>query len=100
MNQRLPAVFKLAAGIAATALIAEFAHRWLEQAMLARLGHEAATVMLANGIADGAVRWRAEGGWTHRVAHLSGSADKPTRARVAAALAARPGVHDVEWDRR
>ncbi len=100
MTQRLPAAVKLATGIAATALIAQSANRWLEQALLAQLGGQAAAVLLANGVGDGAVRWQADNGWTHRIAHLSGTADAATRARVTASLAARPGVHDAVWDPR
>ncbi len=93
----LPAWQKLVTGFAAAGLVAWLGYGYERQALLARLGSEAAEVMLANHVADGAARWTSPAGWTSRTARLSGSADAATRARIAAELAARPGIHSVVW---
>jgi hypothetical protein len=92
--------FKLLTGIAATGLIANLAYGYESQALLAKLGTEAAIVMAANGVTDGAARWTNERGWPYRVARLSGTADAATRARISAQLSAQPGIHAVIWQDR
>ncbi len=91
---------KLLTGIAASALLAKAAYGWTAQSILARLGTKAAVVLVANGVTDGAARWQSPAGWTSRTARLTGTADPATRARIAAELAAQPGIHAVEWDTR
>lgn len=92
--------FKLLTGVAATALIANLGYGYETQALLAKLGSKAATVMAANGVTDGAARWTDHRGWPYRVARLSGTADTATRARISTQLGAQPGIHAVTWQDR
>lgn len=97
----LPALAKLATGIAASGLVATVAHRWQAQSLFADLGRPVAAAMLAHGVRDGSVRWTTDNGWTWRIARLSGTADAATRAAVLAEVRRTPGIHDAIWqDRR
>ncbi len=97
----MPVWAKLVTGLAACHLLATTAFLWQRQTLMAALGGEAAAVLLANGVTDGAARWTDGEGHLSRIARLSGSADPATRARITAQLAARPGIAGVVWqDRR
>ena len=93
----LPIFIKLLTGIAATSLIAFAANMFESQRILAKLGYRASRTFVANGVTDGAVAWRTDNGWTHRIARLSGTADAATRARIRTQLAAKDGIAGVEW---
>lgn len=92
--------WKLLTGVAATALLARGAWYIDKQAMLAHLARPIVPVMLAEGVTDAAVRWDNDAGWIWRIAHLSGTADPATRARVIAAVRRQPGIADAEWMER
>ncbi len=97
----MPGWTKLVTGLAACHLLATAAFLWQRQTLMAVLGAEAAAVLIANGVGDGAARWTDAEGHASRLARLSGTADAATRARIAAQLAARPGIAGVVWqDRR
>jgi hypothetical protein len=96
----LPVWAKLLTGLAAIQLIAFAAYVWQRQSLLTVLGGEAAAVLMANGVTDGAARWTDAQGHSSRLARLSGSADAATRARITAQLAARPGIAGVVWQDR
>ncbi|PZN93919.1 MAG: hypothetical protein DCF31_11010 [Alphaproteobacteria bacterium] len=101
MASAVPAAIKLLTGLAGVHLLASAAFIVQRQAIMSKLGGEAAAVLLANGIADGTAHWSDAEGHVSRLARLSGTADAATRARVAAQLAARPGIAGVVWqDRR
>jgi len=89
---------KLAAGVAATGLLAGAAHRWEAQALYAKLGRRIVPVLVAASIPDARVTWTSPAGWSRRVPRLSGTADAATRARVIAEITAQPGVHDTRWE--
>ncbi|WP_426164993.1 hypothetical protein [Sandarakinorhabdus sp. DWP1-3-1] len=101
MASAVPAAVKLLTGLAGVHLLASAAFVTQRQSVFARLGTEAAAVLAANGVSDGAARWTDAEGHGSRLARLSGTADAATRARIAAQLAARPGIAGVVWqDRR
>lgn len=89
---------KLVTGIAGTSLIAAMAWQVARTPLLSDLGVRTAEVMMANGITDGRAQWQSPGGWTRRVARLSGTADAATRERTRLAIADLPGVSDAVWE--
>lgn len=97
--ERVPpdAWLKLAAGVAATGLLAGAAHRWEAQALYAKLGRRIVPILVTAHVPDAKLSWSNASGWSGRVARLSGTADAATRARVIAEVAALPGVHDARW---
>ncbi len=97
MASAVPAAIKLLTGLAGVHLLASAAFVVQRQGIMTNLGGEAAAVLLANGITDGAAHWADDEGHVSRVARLSGTADAATRARVAAQLAARQGIAGVVW---
>jgi hypothetical protein len=88
---------KLATGLLASLVLADLAYLYERQALLAKLGRPVARVLLAHGVTDGAANWTDARGFTRRTARLSGTADAATRARIAAEVAAVPGIHAVTW---
>jgi outer membrane protein OmpA-like peptidoglycan-associated protein len=88
---------KLITGIAGTSLLAAVAWDFARAPLLSHLGVRTAEVMMANGITDGRIQWQTPGGWTVRVARLSGTADAVTGERTRAAVAGLTGVHDALW---
>jgi OOP family OmpA-OmpF porin len=94
---RTELTLKLVTGIAGTSLLAGLAWQVARAPLLSDLGVRTAEVMVANGITDGSALWISPGGWTSRVARLSGTADAATRERIRAAVAGLSGVHDALW---
>lgn len=90
-------VLKLVTGVAGTSLLAAMAWQVARAPLLSDLGVRTAEVMMANGITDGRAQWQTPGGWTWRVARLSGTADAATRERTRIAVAALSGVNDAQW---
>ena len=88
---------KIAVGLVATIVVAAAAHLLNRSPILSDLGARTADVMAANDITDARTNWVSDGGWTSRVARISGTADAPRRARTLAAIAALDGVHDSVW---
>jgi outer membrane protein OmpA-like peptidoglycan-associated protein len=88
---------KLVTGVAGTSLLAAMAWQVARAPLLSDLGVRTAEVMMENGITDGRVQWQTPGGWTWRVARLSGTADAATRERTRVAVAALSGVNDAQW---
>jgi hypothetical protein len=91
---------KLLAGVAATLVVARGGAMYQGQPLMAALSGAAADAMEAEAVADGSVSFRAQGGMVGRVAHLSGTADAATRARVLARLRQHPGIADAVWVER
>ena len=89
---------KLCVGIAGTSLLATAAYKLNRAPLLSTLGARTADVMVAHGITDGRANWVTPGGWTFRVARLSGTADAATRARTRAAVADLTGISDALWE--
>jgi outer membrane protein OmpA-like peptidoglycan-associated protein len=94
---RAELALKLITGIAGTSLLAAVAWDFARAPLLSDLGVRTAEVMMANGITDGRIQWLTPGGWTVRVARLSGTADAVTRERTRVAVAALTGVNDAKW---
>ncbi|WP_353218457.1 hypothetical protein [Sandarakinorhabdus sp.] len=94
------AAFKLLAGLAATVLAARAGDFVYGQRVMAQLSGAAADAMIAAGVADGSVNFRAPGGVSGRAARLSGTADAPARAAVIARLRQHPGIVDAWWVER
>jgi hypothetical protein len=88
---------KLLAAVAATVVLARGAVQHQGQAMMAKLGHSAATAMHDNGVLDGGVSFRQPSHRVTRVARLSGTADAATRAAVIAQVKRHPGIADAVW---
>ena len=88
---------KIAVGLVATIVVAAAAHLLNRSPILSDLGGRTAAVMAANDITDARTNWVSDGGWTRRVARISGTADAARRARTLAAVAALDGVHDSIW---
>jgi hypothetical protein len=95
-----PPFLRLAAGVAATAVLADGWYIWNRQTMLAHLGQPIAAVMAAHAVADGAVRWTDARGFTWRTARLSGTANPATRAAILADVRRLPGISDAVWEAR
>ena len=91
---------KIAAGIAATVVVARGATLAHGQAMMAELGSAAASAMQAHGVVDGGVTFRQPSNHVTRVARLSGTADAATRAAVIADVNRQPGIADAVWTDR
>lgn len=94
------AALKLLTGLAATVVLARGAALHQGQAMMAQLGRAAGDALAAEGVTDGSVRFRQPGGLVGRIAHLSGTADAPTRAAVIARLQHDPGIAGAIWVER
>jgi hypothetical protein len=88
---------KLLTGLAATVVVARGAALHRGQSVQGEMARLAATVMLAHGVQDGSVRFRADNGIVGRVAHLSGSADPATRRAIVAEVAQRPEFAGAMW---
>jgi hypothetical protein len=95
-----PPFLRLAAGVAATAVLADGWYIWHRQTMLAHLGQPIAGVMAAHAVTDGAVRWTDTRRFTWRIARLSGTADPATRAAILADVRRQPGIADAVWEAR
>lgn len=91
---------KLLAGIAATLVVARGGAMVQGQPLIAALSGAAADAMETQGVADASVSFRSASGIVGRVAHLSGTADAATRARVIAQLRQHPGIADAVWVER
>lgn len=88
---------KIVVGLVATGVVAAAAHTLTRSPLLSDLGSRSAAVMAANGVTDGRTDWVSDGGWTFRVARISGTANQATRAHTLAAISALDGVHDAVW---
>ncbi|GGE01992.1 hypothetical protein GCM10011529_05510 [Polymorphobacter glacialis] len=88
---------KLITGFALTFILAYAAFRYEKQALLAKLGAEVATIMLANNVPDGAAHWNDANNRPTRTAQLSGTATPAMRAKIIAELANHPGIYRATW---
>ena len=92
---------KVLAGAIVVTLVALMAEARTGEAFVAGLEHEARVAIAREGGAGIAADFRTRQGWPTRHAELSGgdALDDDTRARVARAIAAIPGVGGVHWAR-
>ncbi len=88
---------KLLTGLAVTVLLVRGFAMHRGQALQTTLAQAAVTALQAEGVPDGSVAFRNDLGLISRVAHISGTADAATRARVIAATRRHPGVADARW---
>lgn len=97
MRLRVP--FLVLAGAATSAVLAFASLIAHGPAMIAGIEARAAQAIAAQGGGDVTARFRTAGGWLTRHPVLEGgrALDPAVRARVAAAVAATPGVGGVQW---
>lgn len=91
---------KLLTGLAATVVLARGGMVVEGYTIIGRLGWAAQRALAVHEVDDGSISFRAPRGHPARIAYLSGTADRETRAAILARLRHHPLIIDARWEER